>query len=232
MYREFACWNSCSTITEMLVHSRFESSNNITNSFSDSNVIWIHNHLVRKPTARLNGWVFVYELSGCGFESRFCQTSVMAPASGKHFLDIQANYRMWVQSETRTWHDNNIQLFRYRFLRHIAFWILNYTNWSASNMWSHTHLTLFDIMKPCSSTIYSERILQCVSIHLKSPFFCRKALISVFNLARVANWSKFLGYFWKRTTLLFLNTSERCLDWIFDNLQRIFLTTFSLSISS
>ena len=29
----------------------------------------------------LNGWVFVYELSGCGFES---------PVSSKQFLDIQA----------------------------------------------------------------------------------------------------------------------------------------------
>ena len=34
----------------------------------------------------------------------------MAPASSKEFLDIQANCRVWIHSETRTWHDNNIQL--------------------------------------------------------------------------------------------------------------------------
>ena len=33
----------------------------------------------------------------------------MAPALGKEFLDIQANYRVRIHSETRTWHDNNIQ---------------------------------------------------------------------------------------------------------------------------
>ena len=33
----------------------------------------------------------------------------MAPASSKEFLDIEANYRVWIHSETRTWHDNSIQ---------------------------------------------------------------------------------------------------------------------------
>ena len=33
----------------------------------------------------------------------------MVPASRKEFLDIQANYRVWIHSEFRTWHYNNIQ---------------------------------------------------------------------------------------------------------------------------
>ena len=33
----------------------------------------------------------------------------MAPTSSKEFLDIQANYRVWIYSETRTLHDNNVQ---------------------------------------------------------------------------------------------------------------------------
>ena len=33
----------------------------------------------------------------------------MAPASSNEFLDIQANYRVWIHYETRTWHDKNIQ---------------------------------------------------------------------------------------------------------------------------
>ena len=36
-------------------------------TLSDCNGAQTHNHLVRKWA--LNGWVFIYELSGCGFES-------------------------------------------------------------------------------------------------------------------------------------------------------------------
>ena len=42
---------------------------------SDSNGIRTRNHLVRKRTVWplwLGGWVFVYELSSCGFESHCC----------------------------------------------------------------------------------------------------------------------------------------------------------------
>ena len=53
-------------------------------SLTDSNRIQTLNHLVRKRTLNhlaklakwlsvwINGWMFVYELSGCGFESRYC----------------------------------------------------------------------------------------------------------------------------------------------------------------
>ena len=43
-------------------------------SLSDSNGIPTHNHLVckRTPTVLPNDWVFVYKLSGCGFEPRCC----------------------------------------------------------------------------------------------------------------------------------------------------------------
>ena len=47
---------------------------------------------------------FFYRIS----ESR-SETSNMAPASSKEFLHIQANYRVWIHSDTCTWHDNNIQ---------------------------------------------------------------------------------------------------------------------------
>ena len=33
----------------------------------------------------------------------------MVPVLSKEFLDIQANYRVWIHSETRISHDNNIQ---------------------------------------------------------------------------------------------------------------------------
>ena len=34
----------------------------------------------------------------------------MTPALSKKFFDIQANYIVWIHSDTRTWYDNNIQL--------------------------------------------------------------------------------------------------------------------------
>ena len=34
----------------------------------------------------------------------------MVPASSKEFLEIQANNKVWIHSETRTPHDNNIQI--------------------------------------------------------------------------------------------------------------------------
>ena len=70
------------------------------------------NHLFHKWTLAkwLNGWVFVYELSGCGFESscshlnfRFCVFDQVPWYSG--------NDRVWIHSETSSWHDKNIQSF-------------------------------------------------------------------------------------------------------------------------
>ena len=57
-----------------------------------------------------NGWVFFYELSGCGFESscshlnfRFC--TCFEQGVPWH----SGNYRLWIHSETHAWHDKNIQ---------------------------------------------------------------------------------------------------------------------------
>ena len=58
----------------------------------------------------LNGWMFIYELKGCGFEFscshlnfrfRVCFEQRVSWHSG--------NYKVWIHSETRTWHDRNIQ---------------------------------------------------------------------------------------------------------------------------
>ena len=68
---------------------------------SGSNGIRTHNHLVRKRTlnhlAKLSFrpvWVLVYELGGCGFNSRFCHVNFRygacwKQARSKEFLDRQ-----------------------------------------------------------------------------------------------------------------------------------------------
>ena len=58
----------------------------------------------------LNGWVFVYELSGCGFESSCSHLYFRFRACFEQGVPWHSdNYRVWIHSETRTWHDKNIQ---------------------------------------------------------------------------------------------------------------------------
>ena len=76
-------------------------------SLSDCNETRTHNQLVR-----LNGWVFVYDLSGCGFEPRCSHLNFRFRACFEQgVLWYSGNYRVWMHSETRTWHDKNIQSF-------------------------------------------------------------------------------------------------------------------------
>ena len=64
----------------------------------DSNPVW--------P----NGWVFVYELSGSGFESSCSHLTFRFHACFEQGVPWHSgNYREWIHSETRTWHDKNIQ---------------------------------------------------------------------------------------------------------------------------
>ena len=63
-------------------------------------------------TVWLNGWVFVYELSGCGFESSCSHLSIRSRTCFEQgVLWHSGNYRVWIHSETRTWHDKNMQSF-------------------------------------------------------------------------------------------------------------------------
>ena len=58
----------------------------------------------------LNGWVFVDEQSDCGFESRCSHLNFRYRAYFEQGVSWHSgNYRVWIYSETPTWHDNNIQ---------------------------------------------------------------------------------------------------------------------------
>ena len=59
----------------------------------------------------LNDWVFVYELSGWGFESSCSHLNFKFHACFEQGVPWHSgNYRVWIHSETRTWHDKNKQL--------------------------------------------------------------------------------------------------------------------------
>ena len=57
----------------------------------------------------LNGWVFVYELSSCGFEYRRSHLNFRYRAYFEQGVPwYLGNCRVWIHSETRTWHDKNV----------------------------------------------------------------------------------------------------------------------------
>ena len=58
----------------------------------------------------LNDWVFVYKLSGCGFESRCSHLNFRFRACFEQEVPWHSgNYKVWIHSETRTWDDKNMQ---------------------------------------------------------------------------------------------------------------------------
>ena len=58
----------------------------------------------------LNGWVFVYKLNGCGFRSRCSHLNfTFRTCLEQGFPWHSDNYRVWIHSEIRMWHDKNIQ---------------------------------------------------------------------------------------------------------------------------
>ena len=54
--------------------------------------------------------MFVHELSGCGFEPSCSHLNFRFRACFEQSVPWHSgNYRMWIHSEKRTWHDKNIQ---------------------------------------------------------------------------------------------------------------------------
>ena len=60
----------------------------------------------------LNGWVFVYEWSGCGFESNCSHLNFRHRTCFEQGVPWHSgSYRIWIHSEMRTWLDKNIKLY-------------------------------------------------------------------------------------------------------------------------
>ena len=58
----------------------------------------------------INGSLFVYKISSSGFESSCSHLNFRFRACFKQGVPwYSGNYRVWIHSETRTWHDKNIQ---------------------------------------------------------------------------------------------------------------------------
>ena len=58
----------------------------------------------------LDGWVFIYKLSGCGFESSCSHLNFRCCACFKQGVPWHSdNFRVWIHSDMHMWHDKNIQ---------------------------------------------------------------------------------------------------------------------------
>ena len=67
-----------------------------------SSIIW---------PAWLSGWVFIYELNSCRFESSCIHLNFRFRGCLKQGIPWHSgNCRVWIRSETGTWRDKNIQL--------------------------------------------------------------------------------------------------------------------------
>ena len=61
-------------------------------------------------TGWLNGWVFVYELSGRGLKSHWRHLNFKYRSCFEQGVPWHSgNYRLWIHSKTCAWHDRNIQ---------------------------------------------------------------------------------------------------------------------------
>ena len=57
-----------------------------------------------------NGWVFVYKIISCEFESRCSHLNFGYSACFKEIASWNSgNYKVWIHTKMHTWHDKNIQ---------------------------------------------------------------------------------------------------------------------------
>ena len=63
-----------------------------------------------------NGYMFVYELSSCGFESSCSHLNFKFRACVEQGVPWKhsSNNKVWIHSETRTWHEKNRQSNRFK----------------------------------------------------------------------------------------------------------------------
>ena len=93
------CWFTLKRVCDM---TRTHSQMHRTDKYSQhSSIIW---------PVWLIGWVFVYDLSGCGFESSCSHLNFRFRACFEQGVPWHSGkYRVWIHSETRMWHDKNAQ---------------------------------------------------------------------------------------------------------------------------
>ena len=140
----------------------------------------------------LNGWVFVYELSGCGFESSCSHLNFRFRACFKQGVPWHSgNYRVWIHSEMRAWHD--LLGFKY----YTSFFTPNTTqHWSFIQQLRGEILHLFWFMESNEQNFY---FLYFVWINHIFTWNCH--LSPDLNYV---HWITHLFYLWKAINLFYV----------------------------
>ena len=98
---------------------------------------WEHSSIIR--LVWLNVWVYVYELSDCGFKFRCIHLKFGFRSCLDQWVSWHsANYRVWIHSETRTWQYKNIQsnaLYRYVITTE-SHPLASLTKWLSFRLWT------------------------------------------------------------------------------------------------
>ena len=104
-----------------------------------------------------NGLVFVYRLSGSGCDSRCSHLKFRFRACFEQGVPWHSgNYGVWIHSETRAWHDKNIQsshivfLIKKRRSADAQYWIVTLSNWKKQPLevfYKNAVLTNFEIFR-------------------------------------------------------------------------------------
>ena len=123
-----ACWLTLKRVGDMI---RTDSQMYRTDKYSQQrSIIW--------PVG-INGCVFVYEITGCECESRCSHLNFRFGTCFEQGVPGDSgNYGMWLQSETRTWQDNNIQSnapYRKVLTTQLNHWA-SFTKWLRVHLWT------------------------------------------------------------------------------------------------
>ena len=93
------CWFTLKCVCETI--RAYSQMHHTDTQLQHSSIIW---------PVRPNGWVFVYEVSGYGFGSHWSHINFRYRTCFKQGVPWHlGNYRVWIHSKMRTWHDKNIQ---------------------------------------------------------------------------------------------------------------------------
>ena len=124
-------------------------------------------------TAQSFGQVFVYELHGSGFESSCSHLNFRFGAYFEQGVPWHSgNYRVWIHSEMRTWHDKNNNQWKLEILSNIL--------WMLSHLWMLILLTHLFPMHLFSNPWKHQKILRLSNVFRR----CREGALGTNRLRR------------------------------------------------
>ena len=111
----------------------------------------------------VNGWVFLYRQSGCGFESHCHLNFRYRPSFEQGVPWHSGNYKVYIHSEKRAWHDTNVQSY---------ILVMSKKHLKCNKIITHNHYINFN-----NFTIITGKLFCCKIINIL--LFCWKSLLCI-----------------------------------------------------